>query len=125
LIVVDYIIGSAVTQINSDTGLLGTPRVQNTYVYVDVLFEPNIVVGQQITLVSTESTSSKHSISGGPNSSSTQANTNLFNSNINGQYRVTSVSHKGIISEAINGQCVTTVGMLKFIGGSNPVVSQT
>lgn len=73
--------------VNADTGLLGTPVREQTLLTFDMLFEPSLVVGQQLYL-----------------QSSTEAN-------FNGAYKVISVKHRGTISESVCGDAVTTVGM--------------
>lgn len=73
--------------ITSASGLLGTPILEHTFLSFDMLFEPRILVCQKIELKS------------------------ITESNFNGFYRVNSVKHKGIISDAIAGQAITTLGM--------------
>lgn len=73
--------------ITSASGLLGTPRREETYLTFDILFEPRLIIGQKILL---------NSITG--------ANFNTF-------YKVVSLKHKGIISESVSGEAVTSVGV--------------
>lgn len=73
--------------IDSASGLLGTPVRENTYLNFDILFEPRLIIGQQIKL-----------------NSVTGANFNSF-------YKVVSLHHRGTISEAICGDAVTSVGV--------------
>ena len=73
--------------INSASGLLGTPVRETTVLTFDMIFEPRLVVGQQIQL-----------------DSSTGAN-------FNGFYKIISLKHRGMISEAVCGDAITTVGM--------------
>jgi hypothetical protein len=70
--------------INSQSGLLGTPMLENGIVHFDILFEPTLQVGTQITLAS-----------------STEIG-------FNGDYKVTAVKHRGMISSAVCGTVVTT-----------------
>lgn len=70
--------------IDSSTGLLGTPILEQTIVRFDMLFEPGLNAGQQILL-----------------NSSTEAN-------FNGQYKVIGVKHRGMISDAVCGSVITT-----------------
>jgi hypothetical protein len=70
--------------INSDTGLLETPRRQEQRLDIRTLFEPRVSVGQIIELQSREKV-------------------------YNGQYQVLGFNHSGIISEALNGACTTTM----------------
>jgi hypothetical protein len=74
-----------VALISSATGLLGTPTREETLLNLEVLFEPTFHIGQIISL-----------------QSSTGAN-------YNGQYKIASVSHRGIISEAVCGDLVTNI----------------
>lgn len=70
--------------INSQSGLLGTPVLEQTIVRFDMLFEPSLNVGRKIILRSdTES-------------------------NFNGDYKVTAVKHRGMISESVAGSVITT-----------------
>ncbi len=78
--------------ITSASGLLGTPVREQTILTFDIIFEPRLVVGQQIQL----------------DSSTGQ--------NFNGFYKIISLKHRGMISEAVCGDAVTSVGM--FYGTS-------
>lgn len=89
----EYISGSLQT-IDSASGLLGTPVREETFLYFDMLFEPRLLVGQGVVL----------------NSGTAK--------NFNGFYKINSIKHKGMISEAVCGDAVTTVGMIAPI---NPV----
>lgn len=73
--------------IDSKSGLLGTPVRENGILHFDVLFEPRILIGQKIELKSTTG------------------------DNVNGFYKIFSIHHKGVISESICGNAVTTLGM--------------
>lgn len=75
---------NGVTQINAKSGLLNTPVLEQTIVRFDMLFEPNLVVGQRIQLDS------------------------ITESNFNGFYKTTAVKHRGMISEAVCGAVITT-----------------
>lgn len=79
----DYFVGG-IPIIDSSTGLLSTPKRAETYLTIDILFEPNILIGQSIQL----------------NSTQTQ---------FNGLYKVMGLEHHGIISGAVNGKLVTTL----------------
>ena len=78
---------NGIAVIDSSSGLLGTPIREQTILNFDMLFEPRLVVGQQIQL-----------------NSSTGAN-------FNGFYKVISVKHRGMISGAVCGDAITTVGL--------------
>lgn len=73
--------------ISADTGLLDTPKRDNSYLTVNMLFEPRIVMGQIILLKS------------------------LILPQYDGAYKVMSVNHSGIISDAVNGKCVSTFAL--------------
>lgn len=77
--------------INSDFGLLGTPLREDTIIYFDMLFEPRLLIGQQINLESQTDPS------------------------FNGPYKVISVKHRGTISEAVSGDATTSVGLFKGV----------
>jgi hypothetical protein len=91
--------------ISSDTGLLGTPRQSNQTVYVDILFQPGLSCGQKITLDSIE----------GLEYEKTDNRPLPRNPNFNGDYRIMGITHKGVISDAIGGEAVTTLALLKFV----------
>lgn len=78
---------SGVSVIDDSAGLLGTPVREQTILSFDMIFEPRLVVGQQVQLLS-----------------STGAN-------FNGFYKVISVKHRGMISAAVSGDAITSVGM--------------
>lgn len=74
--------------INAASGLLGTPLLENNIVHFDMLYEPQLQVGQQIQLDSTTA----------------PKNFNTF-------YKIIGVKHRGMISEAVCGDAITTVSM--------------
>ena len=77
--------------IDSETGLLGSPKRSQSGVSFDMIFEPRLAVGNIVQLNS-------------------RAMVNLSkNSNFNGQYLVIGISHNGVISDAVSGKCKTTV----------------
>lgn len=73
--------------INSDSGLLGMPRRTPTKLEVDMLFEPRLTIGQLLELDS------------------------RLNRIYNGTYKVTGFTHRGVISPAVSGECVSTVSL--------------
>lgn len=73
--------------ISSESGLLGTPRREQAYLTIDVIFQPSVKVGQFVKL---ESSTGK---------------------NYNGSYKVVSIHHKGMISETTGGTIITTLGL--------------
>lgn len=88
-----------IVEINSASGLLGTPYLENKFLSFDMLFEPRLRVGQQIFL-----------------SSGTAAD-NVTNR----EYKVTGLHHKGIISQAVSGEAITTLSCLYGPQGLNIV----
>jgi hypothetical protein len=71
------------SQIDARNGLLNTPIKQQFRVSFDMLFEPRLLVGQSVTLVSQETENS-------------------------GSYVIQGIAHKGIISDAVGGDLITT-----------------
>lgn len=82
--------GGKVLLITSESGLLGTPLRQGSNVVIDMLFEPRVHVGNLVEISA------------------------QFNPLFNGQYKVMGIKHSGTISEAIGGDCKTTLQL--FIG---------
>lgn len=80
---------SDIPLINAQTGLLGTPVREQTYVQVEMLFEPSLKVGQLIQLESQE-----------------------LSGNFNGRYKVISIVHRGVISAAVCGSATSSIGLL-------------
>lgn len=72
------------TLISPATGLLDTPMKQNTQISFDMIFEPRLKVGQQITLQSIETVN-------------------------NGSYPVIGIDHVGMISDSAGGDLRTRV----------------
>ena len=87
--------------INSDTGLLGTPRRYDNILEVSMLFEPKLKLGQLIQIDST-----------------TQAR-------FNGQYRINGLTHDCMISEADCGTRTTTIQIiyLNMVEDSNTALT--
>jgi hypothetical protein len=81
------IIPGDVQVINSESGLLGTPVLQQSTMHLDLMFDPRLLVGQSITVDSKVST------------------------RLNGPSKIISLKHRGTISEATCGDAVTTVGL--------------
>lgn len=79
--------------ITSDTGLLGSPLREETFLTFSIIFEPRLQIGQYVKL---ESQTEK-----------------LFN----GEYKVLGVEHQGTISDAQSGRCQTKVSLYYGAGG--------
>jgi hypothetical protein len=91
------VIKGSVQVISSESGLLGTPRREDTVVTVEMVFEPGLLIGQVLELRSKTA--------------------KVFN----GEYKVISLQHRGVISEAVSGDCMTTVGLWLGPGSFNVV----
>jgi len=79
--------------IDKNSGLLGTPVREQTILNFDMLFEPRLFIGQKIEL-----------------------KTNEKEKNFNGEYKIISLKHRGIISDAVCGSAITSVGMFAPLG---------
>lgn len=90
---------SSVGVINSQSGLLGTPRLERDVVTFDMLFEPGLNVGHKVRLDS--STAQDFSVIKNGVSS-------VSGPGFNGEYKIVSVKHRGTISAAVCGAAVTT-----------------
>lgn len=91
--------GGGIPNINADTGLLAPPRRTESFLEVDILFEPGLYCGQLINL----------------NSQSL--------GQFNGTHQILGISHKGIISGAVNGKCVTTLRLFFQIGNAKEIAT--
>lgn len=81
------VITGAIPLIDADTGLLSTPKRDETFMTITTLFEPRIVMGQSLDVYST------------------------INKVYNGTYKVAGVQHMGTISEAVGGDLRTIIHM--------------
>ncbi len=84
----EYIATSSIPVINAASGLLGSPIWQDSIIHFSMELETNLIAGQVVDLDSETEPS------------------------LNGRYKVISLHHKGVISEAIGGSAVTEVGLL-------------
>lgn len=82
------VIKGAVPLINTKTGLLGTPKRQDSYITVDTIFEPQVKVGQAVQIESG------------------------VQPEFTGQYKVIGVQHTGVISQGMSGSCKSTFSLL-------------
>lgn len=74
-----------VVVVSAQTGLLNTPRLSATFLHFDMIFEPRIDVGRLILLEA------------------------LTDKKFNRFWKVAEVQHRGVISEAVCGDVITTV----------------
>jgi len=79
------VIAGDVLLINSNSGLLETPKRAEATLEVSTLFEPKLKISQLLKLES--------------------STTKFFS----GTYKVVGVSHRGVISDSIGGECRTTI----------------
>lgn len=115
---IGYVLGNSeclvgeIDTINSASGLLGTPVREQALLNFDMIFEPRIIVGQLINLESTtapNATAIPNAVAAqGQPLTAPNAQSLL---NYNGPYKVISVKHKGMISAAICGDAITSVGL--------------
>ena len=83
-----------VYEVSSESGLLGTPLLEEIYVVFDILFEPKLKIGQRIQL---------NSITG---------------KNFNTEYKIVGLKHKAVISESVCGEAKTTIEVLSKLNSS-------
>lgn len=86
--------------ISSDSGLIGTPVLESTLITFQMIFEPSLFVGQEIYLQSGQGVPQAYS----------------------GVKQITTLNHRGTISDAVCGEAITTVtvyapGAPKTTGG--------
>lgn len=74
-----------VNKISSKSGLIGSPRRENSILTFDMIFEPRLKMNQLIEIES--------------------ETVDCFN----GQFRVSAFHHRGVISDVVAGQAITTV----------------
>lgn len=86
------VIAGSIPTIDSSNGLLGTPQRENTLIHFDIVFEPRVVVGQKINLVSA-------TVEG-----------------FNGLWKVIGIKHRGTISSAVCGDAITTLDLQRGDG---------
>lgn len=90
---------TGITEVSSDSGLLGTPIQETLILTFDMIFEPRLNPGQLVKLNS------------------------VTENNFNGTYKCLSVKHRGVISPVVCGKVITTVG-LQYIKNATAVSSQ-
>lgn len=80
-------LAGSILEISSASGLLGTPLLEESFLTFDMIFEPGVFVGQQVSLKS------------------------LTAANFNNFYKVISIKHHGVISESVCGDATTSIGL--------------
>lgn len=93
----EYIISNTIPLINAASGLLGTPQLQLNILTFDMLLEPSLILGQLIQLQS-------------------QTFSDFEGNNLNGVYKINSMKHRGMISSAVCGDAITSLGMYYDLG---------
>lgn len=91
----DEVLDDNILVINQDTGLLGTPLLEETIVNIETLFEPMVKIAQMVSLES------------------------VTDDRFNGIYKVTSIHHKVTISPIVSGHATTSLGLVS--GAFTPV----
>lgn len=99
-----------VTEISSDTGLLGTPKKFENRLICELIFEPSMKPGQQILLDLT-------TLGLGGNSN--------LNSTHNGTYKAVGIQHRGIISSSESAKCITVVELMLTVEQINAAFGQS
>lgn len=86
-----YILGNSecvqgqIELIDASTGLIGTPLREQSFISLDLIFEPRVSCGQLINL---------------------RSGTDVT---FNGEYKVASVKHRGVISPSVGGEAITSL----------------
>ena len=88
-----FLVNETIFNINSSTGLLDVPIREGVFIKCKMLFEPRLTIGQIVRLTSEDLPQ------------------------YNGDYPVQGLVHEGIISDAVNGPCTTTVSLYLGPGG--------
>ena len=91
-------------EISANTGLIGIPVARDRWVNANVILNPKLKVGQRVKLKTTS--------------------LDYYND----IYRIFHITHQGIISGAVGGQRITTIGMLMndaFVNSNVNITGQT
>lgn len=99
----DEVVDDAVIVIDPNSGLLGTPRRENHFVNVDMIFDPRFSLGRQVEIrdVTDDSFSSPKFTGKG-----------LLNSSLNDRYKVVGIHHRGMISQTVGAPITTNLQLL-------------
>lgn len=84
------VLPGTIPELNASTGLIGTPRRSNYIVDAEMIFEPRIQLMQKLAVKST------------------------INPDVNGNYSVQAIAHRGIISLAKDGGAVTALSLMQL-----------
>lgn len=94
----DFFVGG-IPLIDSSTGLLSTPKRAETYLTIEILFEPNIIPGQQVKLQTSDP-------------------------QFNGTYKVMGLEHTATMSGAVGGKCTTKLFLYYGSAKLNAITQQ-
>lgn len=92
--------GGGIINLDSETGLLSPPRRTESYLEIEILFEPSVKCGQQVNLVSQTVPE------------------------FNGTYQIFGIEHRGIISGSVNGKCATKLLLYYQVQSFNQIPNQ-
>lgn len=95
------VIPGEVTVITDESGLLGSPSRAEDFVYCDMIFEPQLRVGQAISLVS---------------------ETLPW---LNQSYQIVKLKHRGVISPVVSGNLITTLTLSLIPGKPKEIKKDT
>jgi hypothetical protein len=95
----EVLINNNITLLNASTGLIATPRRDQSFLSVTTLLEPRVIIGQVLQVES------------------------KIMPQYNGLYKILGVTHKGIISGAQSGEALSVFEMNgnQLLGGFQPV----
>ena len=92
--------GGGTINLDAETGLLSPPRRTESYLEIEILFEPTIRCGQQVNLIS--QTIPQY----------------------NGTYQVFGIDHQGVIAGSVNGKAVTKLLLYYQVQSFNQITAQ-
>ena len=95
----EYINGTTLL-INSESGLIGTPKRRETFIDLTMIFEPSVYVGQLVRLET------------------------LTGDKMNGNFIISSIQHQGTISSVVSGSATTTLGLTDEYGAIIPITQE-
>lgn len=105
----DQTVLGEIQSINQSNGIVATPVMQQNFVMISLLFEPKLKVNQQLILDLSEAPSVSSLIG-----AATNALGPFGNKSLSGTYKITSVQHRGTISDVVAPGVTTTIGLLSL-----------
>jgi len=102
---INDVISGTLKVLDESAGIINSPRLEYNTVHLEMEFEPSILMSQLLTLNLTQNSSLNS------------------DQNLNGDYKVISIKHRGIISPTVCGDAITTLGLIssKYVGSLNSV----